>query len=242
MKRFGIIGHPVAGSLSPSLFAAAYKGRYPYHLIDEEGFEEAWRRFLEDYDGVNVTAPFKQDAYARVDIPSGTARRCHAVNLVVKTPAGVAGYNTDVDGILQAVRPENPSEVLVVGAGGAARAAVAAAQELDCSVTVAGRTEAKVSALCREMGCQGTDLKGMAGVKPDLVIYTLPGNAPVPEGLPLRYAVVLEAEYKRPRLASLPCRKYLPGKLWLVHQALAGYQLFTGETPDAAAIWKTINT
>ena len=40
--KFALIGHPVAGSLSPRLFAAAYDGRYPYDLIDRECFEDAW--------------------------------------------------------------------------------------------------------------------------------------------------------------------------------------------------------
>ena len=62
--KFALIGHPVEGSLSPRLFSAAYDGRYPYDLIDRECFEDAWRLFLEQYDGINVTAPFKQDAFA----------------------------------------------------------------------------------------------------------------------------------------------------------------------------------
>ena len=60
--KFALIGHPVAGSLSPRLFAAAYDGRYPYDLVDRERFEDAWDVFLNEYQGVNVTAPFKQDA------------------------------------------------------------------------------------------------------------------------------------------------------------------------------------
>ena len=67
MKRFALIGHPVAGSLSPRLFTAAYEGRYPYDLIDAP-FDEAWARFLADYHGINVTAPYKQDAFRAVDI------------------------------------------------------------------------------------------------------------------------------------------------------------------------------
>jgi shikimate 5-dehydrogenase len=47
-----------------------------------------------------------------------------------------------------------------------------------------------------------------------------------------REAVVLEAEYKHPVLADVPCRAYLGGRRWLLWQAVAGYELFTGEQPD----------
>ncbi|MBP3203369.1 MAG: hypothetical protein J6M31_07190 [Bacteroidales bacterium] len=244
MKRFGIIGHPVAGSMSPLLFAAAYEGRYPYDLIEEASFETAWQRFLADYEGVNVTAPFKQQAFGRADKASEAATRCQAANLIVKTPDGLAAYNTDVAGVLESLRPEVQSgqKALVVGAGGAARAAIVAAQMLGLEVTVAGRTPSKTEALGREMGCRAIGLEEATSETPAVVIYTLPGSAPVPSGLPLSRAVVLEAEYKHPQLSSAPCRKYLSGRLWLVHQALSGYKLFTGKDPSVQRIWQTINT
>ena len=230
MKRFALIGHPVAGSLSPCLFAAAYQGRYPYDLLDYPRFEDAWKAFLSGYDGINVTAPFKQDAYASVDVLSPNALETGAVNLVVRSGEGLKGYNTDVDGILGAVRECGfpVSRALVVGTGGAARAAVAAARQLGCSVTVAGRSLEKARAL----GCPAVSLDQVHTLTPDLVLYTLPGSAPVPEGLPLDGAVVLEAEYKASMLSSKPCRAYLSGLRWLLWQAVAGYSLFTGEQPD----------
>ncbi|MBR2226866.1 MAG: hypothetical protein IJ893_03235, partial [Bacteroidales bacterium] len=125
MKRFGLIGNPVAGSLSPRLFEAAYGGRYTYDLIEGAVFDASWRRFLDEYDGINITAPFKQDAFNAVDRLSDDARLCGAVNLAVKTPDGIVGYNTDVDGVVLSVREVGlpVSEALVVGCGGAGRAA-----------------------------------------------------------------------------------------------------------------------
>ena len=70
MKRFGLIGYPIAHSLSPFLFRAGYEGKYPYELIETSDFEEAYRRFLSEYHGINVTAPFKELAYAKADILS----------------------------------------------------------------------------------------------------------------------------------------------------------------------------
>jgi shikimate dehydrogenase len=232
--KFALIGHPVAGSLSPRLFAAAYDGRYPYDLVDREQFEEAWKVFLADYDGINVTAPFKQDAYARVDALSEEARRTGAVNLVVKRADQLYGYNTDVDGIALAVKECGlpVADALVVGTGGAARAAIVAAQKLGCRVSVTGRSEEKARALAAHFGCQAAPWEGLEAHRPELMIYTLPGGTSVPPGLNFAASVVLEAEYKRPALSGLPCKAYIPGQRWLLWQAAAGYELFTGEKPN----------
>ena len=99
MKRFGLIGHPIAHSLSPALFKAGYTGKYPYELIETADFEEAYNRFLNGYDGINVTAPFKELAYAKADILSEECRIIKATNLLVKTPDGIKAYNSDYLGV-----------------------------------------------------------------------------------------------------------------------------------------------
>ena len=234
--KFALIGHPVAGSLSPRLFKAAYGGRYPYDLIDEPAFEAAWERFLAGYDGINVTAPFKQDAFAIVSRLTPDAFATGAVNLVVRNGEETVGYNTDVEGVLGAIRETNlpVSDALVVGAGGAARAAAVAALRLGCRVTIANRTLSKADELAYSLGCEAVSLAHMGSLTPDLVIYTLPGSAPLTlEGSLFRNALVLEAEYKHPVLADIPCRAYVGGRRWLLWQAVAGYALFTGEEPDA---------
>ena len=86
--RFGLIGHPLTGSGSPALFSKAYDGRYPYDLIDCASFDEAWARFMAGYQAVNVTAPFKEQAFARVLAEGGSvsedAAAVGAVNIVVR--------------------------------------------------------------------------------------------------------------------------------------------------------------
>ena len=233
--KFALIGFPVAGSLSPRLFEAAYGGRYPYDLIEEPAFETAWERFLAGYDGCNVTAPFKQDAFKRVNHLSDNALATGAVNLVTRSGKETRGYNTDVEGVAGAVREAGypVSEALIVGAGGAARAAAVAALRLGCRVTLANRTYSKAAVLADTLGCQVLPLADLDSLTPDLVVYTIPGSVPLT--LPteiFREAVVLEAEYKHPVLADVPCRAYLGGRRWLLWQAVAGYELFTGEQPD----------
>ena len=97
--KFGLIGHPIAHSLSPALFKAGYDGRYPYELIETADFEEAYERFLEGYNGINVTAPFKELAFAKADILSPECKTIGATNLLVKTPEGIKAYNSDYLGV-----------------------------------------------------------------------------------------------------------------------------------------------
>ncbi len=249
MKRFGLIGHPVAGSLSPRLFEAAYGGRYAYDLLEGADFGASWQRFLNEYDGINITAPFKQDAFRSVDLLSDDARLCGAVNLAVKTPEGILGCNTDVDGVLLAVRETGlpVSDALVVGCGGAGRAAAVAALRLGCRVRVTNRTSSRAAALADDLNarfvrpgasaddpaCTWVPVDASASLSPDLVIYTVPGPM---EGLPeFPDAVILEANYRTPVLEGHG-KAYVSGLRWLLYQAVAGYHLFTGETPDSDAM------
>ena len=236
--KFALIGHPVAGSLSPILVKAAYQGRHTYDLVDRERFDEAWQVFVAQYDGINVTAPFKQDAFARVNVRDPKAQATGAVNLVIPCREGYAGYNTDVDGVLVALQETGLTfaDALVVGTGGAARAAVYAAQALGCTVTVCGRSLEKAAAL----GCKAVSFEEASALHPDLVLYTLPGRAPVPSGLPFAGAVVLEAEYRIPQLPQVPCRLYVSGRRWMLGQAVAGYRLFTGEEPCVEEMLKVL--
>ncbi len=214
MDKFGLIGHPIAHSLSPALFTAAYGGRYVYDLIETPDFDEAWRRFLAGYRAINVTAPFKGDAFARVDWRSPECERAGATNLVVRTPEGTKAYNSDYRGVKALLEPLGCRSAAVVGYGGAGKAALAAAEDLGLDTRLYRHAE---------VAC---------GVQADVIIYTLPRAV---EGIDrLDCAHLLEANYKDPCLAGRP--GYIPGSAWLLMQAVTGYALMTGEEPDAAAM------
>ena len=214
MDKFGLIGHPIAHSLSPALFTAAYGGRYVYDLIQTPDFDEAWRRFLAGYRAINVTAPFKGDAFARVDWRSPECERAGATNLVVKTPEGTKAYNSDYRGVKALLAPLGCRSAAVVGYGGAGKAALAAAEDLGLDTRLYRHAEVA------------------GGVQADVIIYTLPRAV---EGIDrLDCAHLLEANYKDPCLAGRP--GYIPGSAWLLMQAVTGYALMTGEEPDASAM------
>jgi len=252
MKRFGIIGDPVSHSLSPLLFRAAYDGKYPYDRIEGADFDRSWARFLAEYDGINVTAPFKELAAARADLRSDAVRRIGATNLLVKTAAGIYAENSDYLGVLLTLRRHGivSGNALVVGCGGAGRAAAVAALDSGCRVTLMNRTRSKAEAFAAELPEAEFAVRDLAELREavhdaDLVLYTATFPA---EGLASLTAedfagkTVLEANYKNPSLteAQLSRCHAISGREWLLDQAVAGYKTFTGEDPDAGQMETTL--
>ena len=253
-SRFGLIGHPIAHSLSPALFKAGYEGRYPYELIEGENFEESYRKFLEEYDGINVTAPFKELAFAKADILSSECESVGATNLLVKTPQGVKAFNSDFLGVrmwLEEVAAEVLTEkksVLIVGLGGAGKAAAAAAESLGMKVVRMNRT-------VRDEKTRPLDDFKECFREADIIIYNIPTAIQALNELtdkdftPGKPKFILEANYKDPSfgkeiLAKMqtanPLARYTGGKTWLLYQAVTGYEIFTGEKPDLAGMYDVL--
>ena len=253
-SRFGLIGHPIAHSLSPALFKAGYEGRYPYELIEGEDFEESYRKFLEEYDGINVTAPFKELAFAKADILSPECEAVGATNLLVKTPLGVKAFNSDFLGVrmwLEEVAAEVLTEkksVLIVGLGGAGKAAAAAAESLGMKVVRMNRT-------VRDEKTRPLDDFKECFREADIIIYNIPTAIQALNELtdkdftPGKPKFILEANYKDPSfgkeiLAKMqtanPLARYTGGKTWLLYQAVTGYEIFTGEKPDLAGMYDVL--
>ena len=253
-SRFGLIGHPIAHSLSPALFKAGYEGRYPYELIEGEDFEESYRKFLEEYDGINVTAPFKELAFAKADILSPECEAVGATNLLVKTPLGVKAFNSDFLGVrmwLEEVAAEVLTEkisVLIVGLGGAGKAAAAAAESLGMKVVRMNRT-------VRDEKTRPLDDFKECFKEADIIIYNIPTAIQALNELtdkdftPVKPKFILEANYKDPSfgkeiLAKMqtanPLARYTGGKTWLLYQAVTGYEIFTGEKPDLAGMYDVL--
>ena len=219
MDRFGLIGWPIGHSLSPALFTAAFGGKYPYDLIETPDFEQAWARFLNGYKAINVTAPFKENAFGRVDWKSPGCERIGATNLVVRTPEGMKAYNSDYLAVRSLLEPLGCRSAAVIGYGGAGKAALAAAEDLGLDTRLYRHAEVA------------------GGVSADVVVYTLPRAV---EGIDrLDCAHLLEANYRDPCLAGRP--GYIPGSAWLLQQAVLGYELMTGEKPDSSAMKAVFN-
>ncbi len=269
MKKFGLIGHPIAHSLSPALFKAGYDGIYPYDLIESDDFEEAFERFLNNYDGINVTAPFKESAARKAEILSEECRQIGAANILIKTPEGIKAHNSDYLGVRQwlsevaeelNIRPT----ILIVGLGGAGKAAAAAAHNLGYDLILMNRDISKAEVMAARLGGQD-DGSNIIEVHPltdftecfrdaDIIIYNIPTAIPQLAELTDEdfrgTKVILEANYKNPSfdknmtdrmIAANPDARYISGETWLLYQALTGYELFTGEKPDPIKMAEVIS-
>ncbi len=159
MIRLCVIGDPVGHSKSPAiqnamLRAAGLEGEYTARWVarmDTAGWLEQAKR--EGYDGFNATIPHKENLVPLMDELSEDARQFGAVNTVCIRAGRTYGYNTDGDGFVQALREGgmDPAgrRVLVLGAGGAAKAVVAKLCQTGAEqVTVANRTLSRAAQIC----------------------------------------------------------------------------------------------
>jgi shikimate dehydrogenase len=147
--RFVLLGHPVAHSMSPAIHQAAYAALglpHRYELFDAPAEADVAAAVQElrasAIAGANVTIPWKRVALRLADSADRTAAEVGAANVLVRTDAGqVVAYNTDVPALQSELLRlvSAPRRVVVIGSGGAALAAVAAARALGAEVGVVAR-------------------------------------------------------------------------------------------------------
>jgi len=159
-RLFGVIGHPIAHSLSPAMHTAALRA---LRVDGCYGAFEVPRRFLRPMlhalvlagvEGLNVTVPLKEAVIPLLDRLDPAARAIGAVNTIVIRQRRLTGHNTDATGFQHALTEVLGSvhggRVLLLGAGGAARAVVWALAELKPqAIMVANRTPEKAGRLIR---------------------------------------------------------------------------------------------
>lgn len=161
----GIAGAPISHSLSPVmhnawLAAAGMDGAYvPFAPQDAAGFEAlvaAGRAGL--VQGLNVTAPFKEQAFALADSATDRARAVGSANILVFEDGRVHADSADGEGLIRALAEQAPAltlrgrVVVLLGAGGAARAAVGALTEAGATVRLLNRTRDRADALAADLG------------------------------------------------------------------------------------------
>jgi shikimate dehydrogenase len=247
-RLFAVAGNPALHSKSPLLFAGAYPGReeFAYFRLAARSGAEALQLFRElGLSGMNVTAPFKEEVAALVARRSPEVALLGAANTVVDDGGGEPlAYNTDVAGVrgaLEAAGVEaRDKSCLVLGAGGAGRAAALALKQAGGRVTVANRTGGRAREVAALVGCAsagfGEGFPALASGA-DIIVNALPPGASVlEEGWLTPRHVVLDAVYHAPVLQGMAARRgatYVDGGAWLVRQGIPAYRLFTGEEPDA---------
>lgn len=272
-QTIALIGHPVAHSISPAFQQAA---------LDALGIDaryEAWDTLAADLPatverlrsaallGANVTVPHKVAMLRLIDSPDATVERVGALNTIVRRDSKLHATNTDVAGVLRALADAGASprgkRVLLIGAGGAARAVVVAMRQAGAAgLTIANRTPERASAL---VALGGADLEvttcPLAPADPafeaamaaaELVVHSTslgmrhgPDEraTPVPAELFHAGQVAFDLVYvpeRTPflRAAEVGGAQPVGGLAMLVHQGAESFRLWTGQEPPLEVMFR----
>lgn len=164
IKIYGLIGYPIAKSLSPEMHNAAFKrlGLNAVYVLFETQinyFPKALEKMrLMRVNGFNVTVPYKEEVMPYLDKLDAQAKAIGAVNTVVNKGGALIGYNTDAPGFIASlkndlgIRPKN-KDIFILGAGGAARAiGFALAKEKASSITFYDTVSSRAEKLANDIG------------------------------------------------------------------------------------------
>jgi len=265
----GVIGYPLKHSVSPDFQQAALDYckldiRYEAWEVKADDLPSAINRLRQPQNlGANITVPYKEAVIRLLDRIDDFARLVGAVNTVVNRDGRLAGFNTDAVGFLKALRedasfePEN-KEVLILGAGGAARAvSFSLLQEKVNTLIIASRSLAKAESLAGALTKQAANSK----MKTEIAAVALPsanltkvvvhcqlivncttvgmkhssgeGKSPLASRLIHKDALVYDLVYNPSRtpllkMAKAAGAKTIGGLPMLVYQGAASFKLWTG--------------
>jgi shikimate dehydrogenase len=235
------------------------------------GFEpESLEEFLsladdENFRGFSVTAPFKEEALRLATSAENSAEQAGAANTLVRHKEGWMASNSDVSALRDTLQGAllahgqrgfdvlQPAEarILVIGAGGAARAAVQASREIGAMVSVSARRDERAREVATAFMAQFVPWDELGQRAYDVLVHCTPaGSLAQPDALPFdpnllqADRILLEANY-RPMLTPLlaEARKrnntLVPGGEWFVRQALEQFRRFTRTEPNETLMRKT---
>ena len=245
----GVTGRPITHSLSPLIHrawiaAAGLDADYrAFEPEDEAGFEALVAKGRAgSLRGLNVTAPFKEQALAAADEVSETARLCGSANLLVFEGGRIRADSTDGAGLLAALAEQAPGlalsgqPVLILGAGGAARAAAAALKAAGADVGVLNRTPERAKALAADLGVQVAGPGALAeaalvvnalSVPPEVDVRALPAGSVL---MDMTYRPLLTPFLAAGRARGLAT---VDGLAMLIGQARPSFRALFGLEPPA---------
>ena len=243
----GVLGSPVAHSLSPIIHRAAFRaaGLEHRYVALEAANPQAGLTALRQAGlaGASVTMPLKVALLPYLDEVDEIARRIGAVNTLTVRDGVLGGHNTDWIGAVRALEEVTPladKSVVLIGAGGAARAVAYGLAGKVGRLLVVNRTPSRGLALAESVGADFLPLAALDRVEGDILIHATPvGMDPerertlVREGQLRRDAVVFDLVYRPARTALLAeaerarCRT-IGGIAMLIYQAAAQFELWTG--------------
>jgi 3-dehydroquinate dehydratase/shikimate dehydrogenase len=258
-RVYGVIGDPVGHSLGPLLHNTAFVARrmnavyLPFlvrELGDFLGVIEPW-----GIAGFSVTLPHKERVLRHLDDCDPLANQIGAVNTVVVRGGGrLYGYNTDYVGVLRAIEQRmalRGSRILLVGAGGSARAAAYALAQGGAAVAITARRMTRAKILARAVGGEAIERRRVHGEFFDAIVNATPvGMYPHSSGSPLKprelnCRLLMDLIYRplKTRLLELAERRgieTISGVEMFLTQAAAQFEIWTGTRAPQAAMRRVV--
>ncbi len=250
-KIYGVAGNPVRSSLSPLMLNTAFRRETVnavYLPLQTSALPDLLRLARQlPLHGFSVTMPFKQEILPHLETINPLSAKIGACNTVVRAPNGkLYGFNTDVAGIVGPLEKRTPlkdARVLVLGAGGAARAAVFGLRDKGAEVFLLNRTPETAQKLARQAGAKVVKREALVKTKVDIVVNATPigmngQNAGSPleghELAALAPSLVFDLVYnplvtpllRLAREQSIPA---ITGVEMFVHQGARQFELWTGK-------------
>ncbi len=247
-KLYGILGNPVSHSLSPVMHNAAFaatgiNGAYlPFPAPDIADAVIGIRGL--GVQGASVTIPHKEKVMALLDTLDPVAKKIGAVNTIVRDGDMLSGFNTDWLGATSALEEKitlSGRKVVILGAGGSARAIGFGMQEKGADFLLASRTEFRGRALADELDCRWVSLTKTEEIKGDILINaTSVGmvpeieNSPVEDTVLPQFQVVMDIVYAPLKTRLLATAEQagceiINGLEMLLYQGVAQFEMWTGE-------------
>ena len=247
--RLGLIGKDVSKSESEAIHvfilkALGYACEYENFSVDAANFDNAMRRLLGDFDGFNVTIPYKRDVMEYLDDMVGDALAFGAVNTVVNQTR--TGYNTDGVGFLLMTRLSGIAvkgkKILVLGGGGSGRSTAASLKNAGADVYMYRRNRAELLETCEQLGITPIDDPERGGF--DILVNTTGvgmhdtvGKSPVTAKAFAGAQAAIDliyypAESEFLRLAKQSGLQTLNGESMLFYQGYYSDCLYLGLSPD----------
>jgi shikimate dehydrogenase len=254
-RLYAVVGDPVSHSLSPLIHnrwmrEAGLDAHYSAIHLQAEDAAPGLKLLAHDYSGLNITLPHKVAALAASETASGEATRVGAANTLVRNASGAwSAHNTDIEGFAEALKSAETSDlkgkpVVLVGAGGAARAAVLHLVNLGAELCIVNRSKENADALAKDLAPRvrtaGLDQLGALAEEAVVVVNSASlGHAgaslpTLPPGrgrpfLDMSYGKAAETVLNQARLAGWAPHD---GLRMLVGQAAAAFRIWFGLVPD----------
>ncbi len=242
----GVVGKPVLHSRSPLMFREIFRNRGlngAYVRCAVKTAADAVRLINElGFNGVNITAPFKESVIPFLNKVSGDANSIGAVNTIINSKGSLTGYNTDHFGVTEPLEMRagnlSASKCLVLGAGGAGIAAAFGLRQKGAEVIILNKFEDQGKAAALKTGADFKNLELLPDVigSADIIINTIPYEIGELDISGIRSnALFFDAGYKKSHYKNTVQKAgaaFIGGEEWLIHQGIHACRHFLGFLPE----------